>query len=195
MPQPNSNFHFGIWLPIFFSLLFAVPLLTYYGFLNFAKFLGVTCLILISVALRIWLRISGEKRGNIRRIVLNNNQIFDLERKYYFLKKLDGSTKKTILERSGIVLAELNFIQSIRDLDPEIIIELAFNIAIIYLDRQHLSQIESKINFNSDQIPTLSDILSLSDLPISNEKIDFEKYKIALKKSDFGVKVENIFFS
>jgi hypothetical protein len=92
-------------------------------------------------------------------------------------------------------LAELNFIQSIRDLDPEIIIELAFNIAIIYLDRQHLSQIESKINFNSDQIPTLSDILSLSDLPISNEKVDFEKYKIALKKSDFGVKVENIFFS
>lgn len=193
MNQTRKNFNFGIWIPIFFTLIFSVPILTYFGFLDIAKFVGVVCLILILVALRIWLRISETKSGNIRRIILNNNQIFDLERKYFFLKKLEKSTKKTIIERAGLILAGV--IPHNRELSTEQLIDFAFNVAIILFDKQHVNYIESKINFNSDHLNILTDFLHWSDLSTNKEYSVFENYKIALNQSDFARKLENIIFS
>jgi hypothetical protein len=193
MHKVKSNFNFGIWISVFFTLIFSVPILTFFGFLDIAKLVGVVCLILVLVALRIWLRISQSKSGKIRRISLNNNQIFDLERKYFFLKNLKKSTKKTIFERSGIILAEI--VPYNRELSSEQLIDFAFNVAIFLLDKQQVNYIESKINFNSDHLNILTDFLNWSDLSTNKEYAVFENYKIALNQSVFARKLENIIFS
>ena len=182
--KSTSNYRFPLWIAVFFLLLFLVPLLIILDFLLVAKIIGICCLILVVVALRYWLRLSRLNSESVPRVVLNKNQIFDLERKYFFLRGMDISLKKIILHRTGIILAEVQFIQSQNQLNWQEIIEIAFNFSILLLehDQSNLRGLifDISINYPNHQ-------LSIEPMYVaSSQSITFDDYKLWLSNTSFA---------
>jgi len=133
------KYRFPLWLTIFFLILVSIPILIVFDHLLLAKFLGISCLILIIVALRLWLRKARINSTSTERYVLNKNQIFDLERKFRFLKNMSNSERQIIYQRTGLLLAELDFISTNNNISIEYGIDLAFNFTLLLLDKEYNS--------------------------------------------------------
>jgi len=133
------KYRFPLWLTIFFLILVSIPILIVFDHLLLAKFLGISCLILIIVALRLWLRKARINSTATERYVLNKNQIFDLERKFRFLKNMSNSERQIIYQRTGLLLAELDFISTNNNISIEYGIDLAFNFTLLLLDKEYKS--------------------------------------------------------
>ncbi len=189
----SLKYRFPLWLTIFFLLLVLVPILIFSNQLFLAKISGLTCLILVIVALRVWLSISKINSSKVARVVLNNNQIFDLERKYTFLKTLANSEKQILFHRTGLLLAELSLIS-----DDEISlsdrIELAFNISILIVDNEYksyngLSFEISKFKFDKDFSLSVMDDLYSKNMMLSDYKAKLSNSdafdKLRVKLADF----------
>lgn len=192
------KYRFPLWLTIFFFLLILVPIFIFSDLLFLAKISGVFCLILVIVALRIWLRISKANSNKVERFVLNNNQIFDLERKYTFLKSLTNSDRQILFHRTGLLMAELDFISE-EELNLSEKIEFAFNFSILFFDVEYRSLRGLKIEISKNEP---SNDVSLSSFnEIREKKLAFWDYKsellnsgifrkIILKLSDFEINID-----
>ena len=131
------KYRFPLWLTIFFFLLLSIPTFTFIGQLLVAKILGIFCLILVIISLRIWLRISRVNSEKVDRVVLNKNQLFELERNYSFLRNLNNSERQVIVNRTGLILAEIKLISfNNEEFSNDEIIEFAFNVSISQLDNE-----------------------------------------------------------
>jgi hypothetical protein len=187
-----TKYRFPIWLTIFFFLVFSIPFLAFLGYIVIAKFFGITCLILVVIALRIWLRSSRINSLKIERFVLNRNQIFELERNYPFFKKLNQSDKQIIIHRSGLLLAELNLIPSDANFSIDNLIEIAFNQSIILMDQEYYNFNGLKVNVSFE---SREGFLSISDLPESKLRSELPDYKLNLSKSKFATIFKNLLTS
>ena len=72
--------------------------------------------------------------GNPKEIVVSKSEIigdknlaFDLERKFRFLKNMSNSERQIIYQRTGLLLAELDFISTNNNVSIEYGIDLAFS--------------------------------------------------------------------
>jgi hypothetical protein len=189
--QNNSNkvqikYRFPLWLTIFFLLLILIPILIFSNYFAAAKLIGIFCLILVILALRIWLRISRINSSKVERLVLNKNQTFDLERRYPFLRTLKNVNRQILFHRTGLVLAELAFTS-----DDEITvnekIELAFNISILLFDDEYKSLNGLVLKISKTSLDDTISLASIRDLTIEN--VTFSEYRAKLSKSDFANKI------
>ena len=187
-PQPKNllKYRFPLWLTIFFLLLILIPIFIFSDQLFLAKIIGVSCLILVIIALRIWLVISRINSSKVGRIVLNKNQLFDLERKYTFLNKLSYSNRQILFHRTGLLLAEISFNSEDGILLSDKI-EIAFNISILLLDDEYKSF--HGLSFEISKFKSNKDI-SLIDIEDSYSKnMTFSDYKSKLSESDIFHKI------
>ncbi len=187
-PQPKYllKYRFPLWLTIFFLLLILIPIFIFSDQLLLAKIIGIICLILVIIALRIWLIISRINSSKVGRVVLNKNQLFELERKYSFLNKLSNSNRQILFHRAGLLLAEISFNSEdgILLIDK---IEIAFNISILLLDDEYKSYQGLSIEiskFNSNKDISLTDVQNLY-----SKNMTFSAYKSKLSESDIYHKV------
>ena len=187
-PQPKNllKYRFPLWLTIFFLLLILIPIFIFSDQLFLAKIIGVSCLILVIIALRIWLVISRINSSKISRVVLNKNQLFDLERKYTFLNQLSHSNRQILFHRTGLLLAEISFNSEDGILLSDKI-EIAFNISILLLDDEYKSF--HGLSFEISKFKSNKDI-SLIDIEDSYSKnMTFSDYKSKLSESDIFHKI------
>jgi hypothetical protein len=187
-----TKYRFPIWLTIFFFLVFSIPFLAFLGYITIAKFLGIGCLILVVIALRIWLRSARINSLKIERVVLNKNQIFELERNYPLFKKMNQTDKQIIIHRSGLLLAELNLIPSDANFSIDNLIEIAFNLSIILMDQEYYNFNGLKVNVSFE---SHEGYLSISDLPESKLRSELPDYKLNLSKSKFATIFKNLLTS
>lgn len=179
----HYKYRFPLWLTIFFLLLILIPILIFFDYLILAKIIGISCLILIIIALRIWLRISRINSEKVERVVLNKNQVFDLHRKYSFLKSLNNSDREILFHRTGLVLAEVTFI-AVDEIFLEEKIELAFYIAIIFFQDDYTSLKGLVLNVSK---MTTDEHISLSTFyDFRFKSLLFIDFKAKLTNSDFG---------
>lgn len=115
MKQNNQNFNyrFPVWLTVIFFTLFSIPLLVYYNNMSLAKVAGVLTVILTSVALRYWMRIARLKSGSSYRVLLSKNDVFDMKRKYSFLKEMTSTDFIALRDRVGVILSRCKFIDEL----------------------------------------------------------------------------------
>jgi len=196
MSNTNSNqinrnkvqikYRFPLWLTIFFLLLILIPILIFSNYLSAAKLIGIFCLILVIVALRIWLRISRINSSKVERLVLNNNQIFDLERRYPFLRTLKNANRQILFHRTGLVLAELAFISD-DEMNINEKIELAFNISILLFDDEYKSLNGLTLKIAKSPLDEAISLASIRDF--TTENVSFSEYRAKLSKSDFANKI------
>jgi hypothetical protein len=196
MSSSNSNqfnrnkvqikYRFPLWLTIFFLLLILIPILIFSNFFSAAKFIGIFCLILVIVALRIWLRISRINSSKVERLVLNNNQIFDLERRYPFLRTLKNANRQILFHRTGLVFAELAFISE-DEMNINEKIEIAFNISILLFDDEYKSLNGLTLKIAKSRLDEAISLASIRDF--TTENVSFSEYRAKLSKSDFANKI------
>jgi len=189
--QNNSNkvqikYRFPLWLTIFFLLLILIPILIFSNYFSAAKLIGIFCLILVILALRIWLRISRINSSKVERLVLNKNQTFDLERRYPFLRSLKNANRQILFHRTGLVLAELTF-TSDDEIKVNEKIELAFNMSILLFDDEYKSLNGLVLKISKTSLDDTISLASIRDLTIEN--VTFSEYRSKLSKSDFANKI------
>ena len=184
--KPLLKYRFPLWLTIFFLLLILIPILIFSNEFFLAKLSGISCLILVIVALRIWLNISRVNSSKVERVVLNYNQIYDLERKYTFLKTLSNSNRQVLFHRTGLLLAELVFIS-----DDELMlsekIDFAFNFSILFFDDEYKSLRGLLIELSKNE--STKDISLESLVEFHGKKLSFSEYKAKLAKSGLFDKI------
>lgn len=181
---------FPLWISVFFLLIFSIPFFAYFGFLQIAKIIGVISLLLVIFALRFWLITSKRNSSKRERFVLNRNQQFELERKYYFLKYIDPSLKQTLFHRTGLLLAELIFMNEEKEITSTEIIEIAFNCSIILsdYDYQNFNDLKVTIGRSSNK----ENQLSLSEIESIQQRKKFSEYKSLLNESIFTKNFQKI---
>jgi len=184
--KPLLRYRFPLWLTIFFLLLILIPILIFSNQFYLAKISGISCLILVIVALRIWLKISRVNSSKVERVVLNYNQIYDLERKYSFLKTLSNSNRQVLFHRTGLLLAELIFIAD-DELTLSEKIELAFNFSILFFDDEYKSLRGLTIEISKSESNKDISLESLDE--IQENKLSFIDYKAKLSNSGLFDKI------
>ena len=109
---------FGSWIFVFVVLLGSIPILIVNGEVGMAKFLGVTTVVSVSIALSIWRKQTKKLSSHKQRVILNLNDRFWLERHIPFYKKLNKSDRTTFEDRIGLFLSEIRVTEINKDL-PE----------------------------------------------------------------------------
>ena len=143
-----------------------------------------TVKILMIIGLRWWLRSSRIKSLKVERFALNTNQIFELERKYPFLKKIKNSEKQILIHRTGLLLAELVFVSVDIENSLDVKIEMAFNFTILLVDNEYIALNGLVINMSdkdSDKHISLEPINHFSRSTLS-----YTDYKVKIKETNFA---------
>ncbi len=109
---------FGSWMFVFVVLLGSIPILIVNGDVGMAKFMGVTTVVSVSIALSIWRKQTKKLSSQKQRVILNLNDRFWLERHIPFYKKLNKSERTTFEDRIGLFLSEIRVTEINKDL-PE----------------------------------------------------------------------------
>lgn len=124
------------WIILFFVLLSAVPLLLIYQHIVFAKVVGVVLILLVTIALRIWLRNALKKKLSQDTVKFNFNHRYYLNEVSPIYKNMSGTEKKVLEKRMGKLLADLQFDDTTRqELDIEEMLSYAlFQILTVYND-------------------------------------------------------------
>ena len=185
-PQPQfiHKYRFPIWLTIFFFLLISIPVLALWDHLFMAKFLGISCLILVIIALRLWLRSSRINSLKVERFALNTNQIFELERKYPFLKKIKNSEKQILIHRTGLLLAELVFVSVDIENSLDVKIEMAFNFSILLVDNEYIALNGLVINMSDKDSEKHISLEPINHF--SRSTLSYTDYKVKIKETNFA---------
>ena len=186
------SYRFPLWLTVIFLTLFSVPLFVLSNQILFAKIFGLVSLIVVIIALRFWLRITRLNSNRLERVVLNKNAIFDLERKYPFLRSLSIKERTVLFHRTGLLLAEVKFISGDEFSDFNIASEVAFNIALLIFESPYINLNGLVVQLEDSQINS-KDVLVLkfpSEFPQIEKSSNFSIYKGALNSSAFGMKLK-----
>jgi len=133
MKIKKANYRFPIWLTVIFFGLICIPLLVYLGEVLFAKIFGVSILVITSFALRYWLFVSNSSATRYRKVRLNKNETFELERFFPFYKRLTNPSKLILLDRMGLFLANTpiidvsgNFLSKSKSIEIVLVLALVF---------------------------------------------------------------------
>jgi hypothetical protein len=110
-PQNHSKKHrFKFWIAVFFLLLSLVSLFAFIEWFTFAKVLGVSLVVLLSIVLRWWLHISKLNAVSNPPTPMNANDWFDLYRNYPFLNHINKDIKHQLSAQIGLLLSNVVFV-------------------------------------------------------------------------------------
>ena len=133
------NYRFPLWLTVIFLLLILVPCAILSNYIVIAKISGLLCLLVVIVALRFWFR-AAKLNSNVKdRVILNNNDWFDLERTYPSIYKWNKREVSILKYRIGLILANME----IRDRENKLCerkeaIEIAFQFCVYYWEENSI---------------------------------------------------------
>jgi hypothetical protein len=99
------NYRFPLWLTVIFLLLILIPCAILTHYIVLAKVSGVLCLLVVIVAMRFWFRAAKLNSDVKDRVILNNNDWFDLERVYPSIHKWNKREVSILKDRIGLMLA------------------------------------------------------------------------------------------
>jgi len=97
------------WLVPIVCLLVAIPVLLIAEAATAAKIGGVVVVVLTTVAIRFWLFNANRQRISNGRVKLTINERYFLNESFPYYKGMSKAGKKSLEERTGLLLAELSF--------------------------------------------------------------------------------------
>lgn len=155
---------FRIWLAVFFVLLMLVPVLIWSQYIVFAKIMGVLVTLLLSIAVRLWLRNTKRQYKPVGRIKMNTNDRFLLEKEYDHYRRLSARDRKSIEDNIGVFLSRVPICFSSGELvsDRSIAIKLAY-LHVVRLD------------LNNGQVGGCPDMIILEDGQWKDELRNFSE--------------------
>jgi hypothetical protein len=118
------------WIVLFIILLSAVPTLLIYNQIVSAKVVGVILILIVTVALRIWLRNALKKKFSNDSVKFNVNHRFYLNEISSIYRKMSASEKKILEKRMGKLIANLQFDDTTRE---ELKVEEMLSYALIQI--------------------------------------------------------------
>lgn len=107
-----NNYRFPVWITVFLFLLVSIPMSFYFGYYILAKISGVILVCSILIAMKYWFAVSSNRNNVVPRVVLNNNDLFDLSRDFKSFSAFNDETKNIIINRIGLLLAKVKFINT-----------------------------------------------------------------------------------
>ena len=134
----NSNhnrlsYRFPFWLTVIFLLLIVIPISILTNQLVVAKFSGILCLLIVVFAMRYWFRVAKQNAGRRDRVILNNNDWFDLQRAYPSVTNWSKGDVTILKDRIGLLLANVEFRKNKNELSSrEEAIQQAFQWCVFY---------------------------------------------------------------
>lgn len=102
---------FLLWIALFFILLSAIPFLAFHELFTAAKILGITTVVLVSIAIRLWTAASRKQSQHANRVLLNRNDLFWLEKHCPFFVQLSKEDQAIFKDRMGLFLANIAYAQ------------------------------------------------------------------------------------
>ena len=102
---------FTAWITVFILLLIFIPVLLTSSFVLLAKILGITLVVLVSIALWIWRTQSVRGLVKTSRIRMTINEKFWLDHHIPFYHDLSKSEQRIFEDRIGLFLAEIKITQ------------------------------------------------------------------------------------
>ena len=168
------------WIGIFLILLTFIPVLSYFKYFAAAKVIGVTTVLTISIAIRIWTRKSKSAAVNKERIVLNRNDMFWLNVAVPNYKNLSKEDQKTFVHRMGLFLSTVP-IGMVHEGKPEREegLAIAAHFTMAHLQEPFLLPEAELIMFTRD---SHSEALSLDAINLDLENWDVESAKLIWSK-------------
>ena len=166
-----KNYRFPIWLTVFLFLLVCIPVFIFTGFFVLAKVTGILLVCAVLFALKYWFAVARNRNNVVSRIVLNNNDLFDIERDFKSFSFFEPETKNIIVHRIGLLLAKVKFVNSnLELLDRRQSIQLAF----VYICVNWSDEFYLKDNW----------VFKLSN----DSNVDLSKFKFVLSTEDLSKK-------
>ena len=92
-----KNYRFPLWLTVFLLLLISIPFFIFQENYAMAKVSGIVMVCSITIALRYWFAVAKNRNHVVARVVLNQNDLFDLERDFKPFVNYDNESKKVII--------------------------------------------------------------------------------------------------
>jgi hypothetical protein len=99
------NYRFPFWLTVIFLLLILIPCAILTQYILVAKLSGILCLLVVIIAMRFWFRAAKLNSDVKDRVILNNNDWFDLGRTYPSLYKWNKREVSILKDRIGLMLS------------------------------------------------------------------------------------------
>lgn len=146
------NYRFPLWLTVIFLLLILVPCAILTNQIVLAKISGLVCLLVVIVALRFWFRAAKLNSNTRDRVLINNNDWFDLERLYPSLYKWNKMDVSILKDRIGLLLANVEMRRSNEELCSRAeAIEIAFQFCVYYWGDDYVHTDDVFLHIDSDK--------------------------------------------
>jgi len=159
------NYRFPLWLTVIFLLLILIPYAILSNQMILAKISGLLCLLVVIIAMRFWFDAAKHNSGVKDRVIINNNDWFDLERLYPSIYKWNKNDTQALRDRIGILLANVEFRKSSSELCNRIeAIEVAFQLSVYYWEEDFFTKDYSFVYMVTDSGIRLIDINSNQEL-------------------------------
>jgi hypothetical protein len=159
------NYRFPLWLTVIFLLLILIPCAILSNQMILAKISGLLCLLVVIIAMRFWFDAAKQNSGVKDRVIINNNDWFDLERLYPSIYKWNKNDTLALRDRIGILLANVEFRKSSSELCNRIeAIEVAFQLSVYYWEEDYFTNEDTFVYIVTDSIIRLLDINTNQDL-------------------------------
>ena len=107
-----KNYRFPFWLTVFLLFLVMIPVSIYLDQFLYAKIFGVLLVVALFVALKFWFAVARNRNNVVSRVVLNKNDVFDIGRDFSSFSSIDDISKKVIIHRAGLLLAQVKFVDA-----------------------------------------------------------------------------------
>jgi hypothetical protein len=159
------NYRFPVWLTVIFLLLILIPYAILSNQMILAKISGLLCLLVVIIAMRFWFDAAKQNSGVKDRVIINNNDWFDLERLYPSIYKWNKNDTLALRDRIGILLANVEFRKSSSELCNRIeAIEVAFQLSVYYWEEDFFTKDYSFVYMVTESGIRLIDINSNQEL-------------------------------
>jgi hypothetical protein len=146
------NYRFPLWLTVIFLLLILVPCAILTNQIVLAKLSGLVCLLVVIVALRFWFRAAKLNSNTRDRVLINNNDWFDLERLYPSLYRWNKKDISILKDRIGLLLANIEMRRNKEELCTRAeAIEIAFQFCVYCWGEDYLQTDDVFLYIGSDK--------------------------------------------
>jgi hypothetical protein len=145
------NYRFPLWLTVIFLLLILIPCAILTNYIVLAKLSGVICLLVVIVAMRFWFR-AAKLNSNVKdRVILNNNDWFDLARIYPSIHNWSRKDVSILKDRMGLMMANSEIRNSQNELcSRKEAIEIAFQFCVYFWEENTTHLYNTCIHMGDD---------------------------------------------
>ncbi len=180
------NYRFPLWLTVIFLLLILIPFAILSNQMILAKISGLLCLLVVIIAMRFWFHAAKQNSGVKDRVIINNNDWFDLERLYPSIYKWNKNDSLALRDRIGILLANVEFRKSSSELcNRTEAIEVAFQLSVYYWEEDFFTKDYSYVYMVTDSGIRLIDLISNQELESLSLGFSYPSDSVAALKSRY----------